>query len=728
MAIKVYGDKIVFPDNTEQTTAADSADTSYTKAEIDEQQGKQDVKIDKNATDLTNVYTKAEVNDSQSAQDTVIATKLTDAPDDGETYARNNKTWVGISDSSGIPDAPVDDLMYGRKNGEWDPVADAGDFYTKEEVDAQQKTQDDAIVENNDDIARQQIEISNQQTSIDKNTSDIDTDSSRITTNATNITTNTSNIAKNTADILTNDGNIASNTTKTENNDLAIGAVSEEVATNTSNISTNSSNISSNTTAIGTLSGQVGQNTENIAELQDSIFFSSAYSADYPSAPNRDPEDGNMYLQNLALFTYSYAEATQIFASKTDEAGNIRQFTAIKAGDSIVLNEVESPNYGRYELVSVEDVSDSYVVMNVIPQLGQGTVITGAKVAFQAFPKPGSDSIWTESGNDVYVTNNSNGLYINTAGTNSVNLIGYNGTKFDDIWLRGGNTPDTGLGVMADGSIIASQDMTVNGVNVGKGSGTGENTSLGKLSLSSNSTGNYNVGVGYVALGANETGAGNTGLGFQALSTNVGGNDNTGVGVNSGSTLTSGSNNTLIGNNAQPSASGVSNEVTIGNDAVTVTRLKGNVIVGGGLGVGVNPGDYSLYDSVFKVPNGSGIGITKDNLTDNAYIYFGSGTASADAQQSAIASIGSNLVIKGGGNEAITIGNGGNTTINKALTFSSIGSSSAPGNLVIDGNGTVLKSTTTAYSKQEVEGLVNAKDEIINKLTERLDALEKRVK
>ena len=305
-----------------------------------------------------NTYDKTEIDAQQNAQDVQIETKIDDAPDDGETYARNNKTWVGISDSSGIPDAPVDDLMYGRKNGEWDPVADAGDFYTKEEVDAQQKTQDDAIVENNDDIARQQIEISNQQTSIDKNTSDIDTDSSRITTNATNITTNTSNIAKNTADILTNDGNIASNTTKTENNDLAIGAVSEEVATNTSNISTNSSNISSNTTAIGTLSGQVGQNTENIAELQDSIFFSSAYSADYPSAPNRDPEDGNMYLQNLALFTYSYAEATQIFASKTDEAGNIRQFTAIKAGDSIVLNEVESPNYGRYELVSVEDVSD----------------------------------------------------------------------------------------------------------------------------------------------------------------------------------------------------------------------------------------------------------------------------------------------------------------------------------------------------------------------------------
>ena len=36
--------------------------------------------------------------------------------------------------------------------------------------------------------------------------------------------------------------------------------------------------------------------------------------------------------------------------------------------------------------------------MNVIPKKGQGTVITGVKVAFQAFPKPdsGGGSVWTE--------------------------------------------------------------------------------------------------------------------------------------------------------------------------------------------------------------------------------------------------------------------------------------------------------------------------------------------
>ena len=270
---------------------------------------------------------------------------LTGVPSVEDTYTKDevdaSQAEQDVVIDTKLSDAPNDGVMYARKDSSWQTLPVGDNVYTKAEIDAQQSAQDVNILTNNDDIARQQIEITN----------------------------NTANITK---------------------NDEAINTNINNIATNTANIATNTGNISSNTTAIGTLSGQVSQNSEDIAELQNSIFFTSAYSADYPSNPNRDPEDGNMYLQNYAMFTYSYAEATQIFCSKTDESGNVRQFTAIKPGDSIVLNEVDSPNYGRYELVTVEDVSDSYVVMTVIPKMGQGTVITGVKVAFQAFPKPGS--------------------------------------------------------------------------------------------------------------------------------------------------------------------------------------------------------------------------------------------------------------------------------------------------------------------------------------------------
>ena len=412
-----------------------------------------------------------------------------EAPTDGETYARNNKTWVSITDTAGIPDAPVDGLQYGRQDGEWTEV-ESTDAYTKSESDVIDNAQDAKIVINNDEIARQQIEITNN---------------------------------------------------------------SSEIGKNTSAINTNITNIASNTTAIGTLSGQVSQNSEDIAELQDSIFFSSAYSADYPSAPNRDPEDGNMYLQNLALFTYSYANATQIFASKTDESGNVRQFTAIQAGDSIVLNEVDSPNYGRYELVTVEDVSDSYVVMNVIPKKGQGTVITGVKVAFQAFPKPdsGGGSIWTENNDSTLIAPEA--TYAGNIVVRDVNIgTGANGKKQNAV-----------LGRNATGS-----NKNVSGYN---------NVAIGDDAFASMDSANNSVAVGYHALELNTTGNGNSVLGAEALSRNVGGKNNTALGYFAGGTMTSGDNNILIGNDAQTSADGVSNEVTIGN--ANVTKLLGLMVM-----------------------------------------------------------------------------------------------------------------------------------------------------
>jgi hypothetical protein len=81
-------------------------------------------------------------------------------------------------------------------------------------------------------------------------------------------------------------------------------------------------------------------------------------------------------LQDLSAFTYSYADANQVFISKTDEQGNVRQFTAVKPDDILVLNQVESPNYGRYKVSSVNDVGD-YVNVIVEFQVGEGTVLEG---------------------------------------------------------------------------------------------------------------------------------------------------------------------------------------------------------------------------------------------------------------------------------------------------------------------------------------------------------------
>ena len=150
--------------NTKDISEIPAPIDTYNKAEIDSQQKAQD-DVTATKADKVDVYTKVEINAQQSEQDAEIAKKadkkdtLEEAPEDGETYARNNKTWVSISETSGIPDAPVDGKMYGRKDGEWDAVADAGDIYTKAQIDSQQSAQDTKIDKNKTDIAKNTADI-----------------------------------------------------------------------------------------------------------------------------------------------------------------------------------------------------------------------------------------------------------------------------------------------------------------------------------------------------------------------------------------------------------------------------------------------------------------------------------------------------------------------------------------------------------------------------------------
>ena len=192
-----------------------------------------------------------------------------EAPTDGETYARNNKTWVSISESAGIPDAPVDGLMYGRQDGEWNPVADAGDVYTKTETN----TLLDAKADKATTYTKPEVDASQniQDNAIASNTIAIQANTDAIAALPTPVDTYT----KSEIDA------------QQEAQDNAIDTKANQATTYTksevdSSQSAQNSNISSNTTAIGALSGRVSANEQDIATLQDGIFFSSSYTTDYP--------------------------------------------------------------------------------------------------------------------------------------------------------------------------------------------------------------------------------------------------------------------------------------------------------------------------------------------------------------------------------------------------------------------------------------------------------------
>lgn len=65
----------------------------------------------------------------------VLANFTEEAPDDGNSYVRQNKEWVaGGGGGGGIPEAPVDGKIYGRKDATWVEVSGGGGGGDKPEL------------------------------------------------------------------------------------------------------------------------------------------------------------------------------------------------------------------------------------------------------------------------------------------------------------------------------------------------------------------------------------------------------------------------------------------------------------------------------------------------------------------------------------------------------------------------------------------------------------------
>jgi hypothetical protein len=83
------------------------------------------------------------------------------------------------------------------------------------------------------------------------------------------------------------------------------------------------------------------------------------------------------------------------------------------------------------------------------------------------------------------------------------------------------------------GPFNSTQDIIVNGVNIGEGGGNiASNVRVGLSALSCNTTGANNTAVGICALRCNTIGTGNVAVGANSLSSNTIGIENTAIGLN----------------------------------------------------------------------------------------------------------------------------------------------------------------------------------------------------
>jgi len=147
------------------------------------------------------------------------------------------------------------------------------------------------------------------------------------------------------------------------------------------------------------------------------------------------------------------------------------------------------------------------------------------------------------------------------------------------------------------GNKTFSADLKVNGLTVGKGSGSSQyNTAVGIDALNRNTNGDTNVAIGKSALYSNTTGSGNTGIGEGTLSTNTTGSNNaafganalkdlnilngtganTAIGYNTGRGIVTGTNNTILGAGVQGLDAALTNNIILSSgDGVIKARHNG---------------------------------------------------------------------------------------------------------------------------------------------------------
>jgi hypothetical protein len=98
-------------------------------------------------------------------------------------------------------------------------------------------------------------------------------------------------------------------------------------------------------------------------------------------------------------------------------------------------------------------------------------------------------------------------------------------------WVNSPTAATPTLGDVVSVGNTANQDIFINGLTIGKGSGTGAtNTALGSSALLLSTTGYFNVATGAFTLTNNTTGNRNTALGYGALYQNLTGNLNVAIG------------------------------------------------------------------------------------------------------------------------------------------------------------------------------------------------------
>jgi len=212
----------------------------------------------------------------------------------------------------------------------------------------------------------------------------------------------------------------------------------------------------------------------------------------------------------------------------------------------------------------------------------------------------------------------------------------------------------TAIALGASSNALAN-DITVNSVNVGKGTGSNTySTAVGYQSLSASPTGQINSAFGYNALKNLSSGGQNNAFGYVALGAAVTGNFNNAFGVSALQANTSGSSNTAMGDAALGANISGSSNVAIGGSS-----LQANTTASNNTAVGYQAG-YTNSTGQNLVAIGYQAGYTS-NANNSTYVGYYAGQTTTGTLNTFVGVNGVGYLVSSGAKNTIIGGFSGNS-------------------------------------------------------------------
>jgi hypothetical protein len=284
------------------------------------------------------------------------------------------------------------------------------------------------------------------------------------------------------------------------------------------------------------------------------------------------PYTGATGAVNLGSQTLSSGAITSTGASSFGSA------TAINTGTSGITLPLAAQAYGT---IAFGNNSSGTAAPTISSKSNDNT---GLSIIAQANNINTYDMSFTAAENDYtdFSTLTSTAFLFSRYTTPLLSILRNGVTTFSSRVNINGAVDDGSTALKVTGKGSFTDDLTVNGITVGDGAGTGtQNTVVGSSSLSINTTGFNNTAIGFQALINNTTGYNNTAIGSASLSTNSVGLYNTAIGVSALYLNTDGDSNIAIGATTLYSNTTGNTNTAIGYEALyTNTSGYSNTAIG----------------------------------------------------------------------------------------------------------------------------------------------------